>query len=203
MRMIPHASRTSWRRTAIASSTMWPAPTWSCSTPAISARRQPRRFIPNLAACAKPKKRRPRSVSAWWSQLRGCVAQAEGAEMIARAPLVDIVVGPAGLSPTAGDGGEAQSRRWPRARHRVSGDRQVRCLARNQDGARSDGISHRAGRLRQVLYVLCRALYARRRIFAQCRPDRSRGAASGRSWRQGADAARPERQRLSRRRAGW
>ena len=35
----------------------------------------------------------------------GCVAQAEGAEILARAPYVDIVLGPADLSPAAGNGG--------------------------------------------------------------------------------------------------
>ncbi len=46
----------------------------------------------------------------------GCVAQAEGKEILARAPYVDIVLGPADLSPLAGDGGRRRYARGGRLR---------------------------------------------------------------------------------------
>lgn len=46
----------------------------------------------------------------------GCVAQAEGEEIMRRQPAVDLVVGPAKLPPFARDGGEG-AERAERARH--------------------------------------------------------------------------------------
>jgi hypothetical protein len=63
-------------------------PTWSCSTPATSAKRRRRRPIPKSAAAQGG--RRPDAVIA----LAGCVAQAEGAEIKRRAKAIDLVVGP-------------------------------------------------------------------------------------------------------------
>ena len=47
--------------------------------------------------------------------------------------------------------------------------------------ARRHGLPHRAGRLRQVLHLLRRALYARRGSLAPGRADRRRGGAAGRA----------------------
>ena len=61
------------------------------------------------------------------------------------------------------------------------------------------GFRHRAGRLRQVLHLLRRALYARRGSVAAGREDRRRSGAPRRRRRARDHADRPERQRLSRR----
>ena len=105
----------------------------------------------------------------------GCVAQAEGEEIIRRAPTVDVVVGPQSyhhlpqLLAHAKSHGRAletefpvedkfgflpppKPRRDPRARHFI--------------------LRHRAGRLRQVLHLLRGALYARRGSVAPGREDR-------------------------------
>ena len=55
----------------------------------------------------------------------GCVAQAEGEEIIRRAPAVDLVVGSAELSPPARSAGARRARRQG-DRYRVSGRRQIR-----------------------------------------------------------------------------
>ena len=131
----------------------------------------------------------------------GCVAQAEGKEIFRRAPGVDLVVGPQSYHRlpemlTRAAHGKVH-------RHRVSGRGQVRparrARPRRDPQARRVGLHHRAGRLRQVLHVLRRALYARRRSVAAGRQDRRRGGAAGRCRRPRDHAARPERQRLSRR----
>ena len=107
----------------------------------------------------------------------GCVAQAEGEEIVRRQPAVDIVVGPAGLSPPAraAGRGRAQGRHPPRrqapagrrrARHRFPGREQVRPPAGAAGRARRLGLPVDPGRLRQVLHLLRRALYARRGVFA-------------------------------------
>ena len=133
----------------------------------------------------------------------GCVAQAEGAEIARRAPVVDIVVGPQSYHKL----GELVARAT--AAHAAASSRPAfprstnlpRCPTARQQGAR--GVPHRAGRLRQVLHVLRGALHARRRVLAP-RGRRRGGGAPPRSRRRArADAARPERQRLSRCRPRW
>jgi tRNA A37 methylthiotransferase MiaB len=92
----------------------------------------------------------------------GCVASQEGAAIIERAPYVDIVFGPqtlhrlpqmiaarSGTAPAAGG-------------HQLSGDREVRSPATGAGGWRI-GLRVHHGRLLQVLFVLRRALHARRR----------------------------------------
>jgi tRNA-2-methylthio-N6-dimethylallyladenosine synthase len=70
-------------------------PTSSSSTPAISARRRPKRSIPRSASSGVLK---DPSAKGRGKTLRiavaGCVAQAEGEEMVRRAPAVDLVFGP-------------------------------------------------------------------------------------------------------------
>ena len=101
-------------------------------------------------------------------------------------------------------------RNWWRARpqarsrrHRVPGRGQVRGAgragARGDPQARRVELRHRAGRLRQVLHLLRRALYARRRSLAAGGADRRRSRTPGRRRRARGHADRAERQRLSRR----
>jgi tRNA A37 methylthiotransferase MiaB len=94
----------------------------------------------------------------------GCVAQAEGEEILRRAPAVDLVVGPQSyhrlpdLLQRAERDGTAIDTEFPV-------DDKFNHLAapkhRNDARARRFGFRHRAGRLRQVLHLLRRALYAR------------------------------------------
>ena len=106
----------------------------------------------------------------------GCVAQAEGAEMIRRQSAVDIVVGPQSYHRLPEMIAQDRPRRRPRARNGFSGRRQIRFPAGRARDHRAVGVSHGAGRLRQVLYVLRRALYARPGIFASCGADHGRSA---------------------------
>ena len=82
------ASRATWRPKARN------PPISSCSTPATSARRRPRRSIPSSAGCAGSRKRGAEAGRRVMIGVAGCVAQAEGAEILRRAPTVDLVVGP-------------------------------------------------------------------------------------------------------------
>ena len=96
----------------------------------------------------------------------GCVAQAEGAEITARAPWVDIVLGPqtyhrlpemvARASRAAGAVIETEFPAEAKFDH----------LPETAAPAGRDGLPHGAGRLRQVLLLLRGALHARLRIFA-------------------------------------
>ena len=75
--------------------------------------------------------------------------------------------------------------------------------ARHDPQPRRVGLPHRPGRLRQVLHLLRRALYARRGGLAAGGEDLERGRSGWRDAGRARDHAhRPERQRLSRRRAG-
>ena len=96
----------------------------------------------------------------------GCVAQAEGEEIIRRAPAVDLVFGPQSyhrlpdLLARAERDGKAVDTEFPV-------DDKFDHLARTEPcgnpRARRERLRHGAGGLRQVLHVLRRALYARRR----------------------------------------
>ena len=111
----------------------------------------------------------------------GCVAQAEGAEIIRRAPVVDLVVGPQSYHrlpeliarARARRRARSSTRRFPRRTSSRSCPQRAPARARHR-------VSHRAGRLRQVLHVLRRALYARHGVFALRRRHRARGAPSRR-----------------------
>jgi tRNA-2-methylthio-N6-dimethylallyladenosine synthase len=119
----------------------------------------------------------------------GCVAQAEGEEIARRAPVVDMVFGPQAYHKPARHAGcrpeasatciqalkravidtdfpeEDKFDHLPAARKEVT------------DQARADRLSDGAGRLRQVLLLLRRPLYARRRGLApgrrRCWPKRA------------------------------
>ena len=102
----------------------------------------------------------------------GCVAQAEGAEIIARAAGGGSGGGAAILSSPAGDDRAHRARGRPCAGDRFSGAGKIRCPAEAAVRQRRQRLSDRAGRLRQVLHLLRGALYARRRTFAPAAADR-------------------------------
>ena len=95
----------------------------------------------------------------------GCVAQAEGQEILRRASAVDIVVGSQnyhrlpGLLARAENGERIVDTEFP---PEDKFDALARPSRAGDPDARHFGLRHRAGRLRQVLHVLRRALYARR-----------------------------------------
>ena len=111
----------------------------------------------------------------------GCVAQAEGEEILRRAPAVDLVVGPQSYHRlpemlTRAAHGKVSS--TPSFRSRTSSAMLAAPSRAADPQARRVGLPHRAGRLRQVLHLLRRALYARRRSVAAGRDDRRRGASA-------------------------
>ena len=128
----------------------------------------------------------------------GCVAQAEGAEMVARAPVVDMVVGPQSyhrlpemIAQRARAGGHVLETDFPALE-------KFDALPQAVSRYRRQRLSHRAGRLRQILHLLRRALYPRAGTFAQPGSDPGRSARAGGARRARDRAAGPERQRLSR-----
>ena len=140
----------------------------------------------------------------------GCVAQAEGKEILARAPAVDVVVGPqsyhrlAELVARARSGSRAVETDFPAedkfdhlppSGARFGGNRPGRA------SPAAERLPHRAGGLRQVLHLLRRALYARRRGLAAGGAHPRGGGGAGGARREGDHAARAERERLSRRHA--
>ena len=105
----------------------------------------------------------------------GCVAQAEGSEILERAQVVDLVVGPqsyhelpALLGRVRNGGERVVATEFPAEDKFLSS---ARAADRPRPAFR---LPHRAGRLRQILHVLRRALYARRRILAPSRPSSPR-----------------------------
>ncbi len=104
----------------------------------------------------------------------GCVAQAEGEEIIRRAPAVDVVIGPQTYHrlPEA----LKRARRQAGRRYGICGRGQVRAPAGDGEGEDPrpwrHRLPHRPGGLRQVLYLLRGALYAWVRSFSSCPADR-------------------------------
>ena len=133
----------------------------------------------------------------------GCVAQAEGAEILKRAQAVDVVVGPQTyhhLPALLAAGKRAVDTEFPAE----SKFEKIESLAlpvgaqlAPSEPTSGERVPHRAGRLRPVLHLLRRALYARRGIFAPGREDRRRSGGARRARREGGHAARAERQRVS------
>ena len=124
----------------------------------------------------------------------GCVAQAEGAEILARAPYVDIVLGPqtyhrlpemvaraARAAMATSSGRQAGSRH----RDRFPGGGQVRPPAGGVGAAGADRVPDHPGGLRQVLQLLRGALHARRR-----KQPSGRGGAGARRGKLVAQGAR-------------
>ena len=104
----------------------------------------------------------------------GCVAQAEGDEIIRRAPAVDIVVGPQSyhhlpqLLDRAGRHGRAVETEFPvEDKFGFARPAETRGNPRPRHFRLRDG----AGRLRQVLHLLRGALYPRRRDVATGRAN--------------------------------
>ena len=132
----------------------------------------------------------------------GCVAQAEGAEILRRAPAVDLVVGSQSYHKLPELIARAVNEPVVETEFPVEDkfDLLAPPTTASNPRARRFGFRDRAGRLRQVLHVLRRALYARRGSFAPCRKDRRRSQAARERRRARNHADRPERQRLSWRR---
>ena len=127
----------------------------------------------------------------------GCVAQAEGEEIMRRQPAVDMVVGPqsyhrlpemiARLSRKTGDVLEID----------FAAEEKFDALPKTREVSGPSAFLAGAGRLRQVLHLLRRALYARRRILARRRRHHRRSARTGAQGRARDRADRPERERLA------
>src|SRR5258708_5435026 len=93
MSTTPAGWRMSWRRWAMSRPIAPRPPTWSSSIPAISARRLPKRPAPSCRL-RRLKTEREAAGGQLIIAVAGCVAQAEGREILTRAPFVDLVVGP-------------------------------------------------------------------------------------------------------------
>ncbi len=136
----------------------------------------------------------------------GCVAQAEGGEILRRQPAVDVVVGPQSYHRLPQLLREARVRPGVVDTEFPADDKfsQLPAAAGRRDSsAWRLRLRDRAGGLRQVLLVLRRALYPRRRGLSPraCRSRRDR--APCRRGRARGHPARPERQRLSWARRSW
>ena len=134
----------------------------------------------------------------------GCVASQEGRRDPRRAPFVDVVFGPQTLHRVP-----AIDRRRACAAGRAAGAAGRRELPRNRevrplpeprvDGPTALGVGD--GRLQQVLHVLRGALHARREVSRPVADVMREVVASGAPGRARDQFARPERQRVSRRRS--
>ena len=114
----------------------------------------------------------------------GCVAQAEGEEIIRRAAGRRYRGRSADLSPPARVAGARRARRQGRSTPISRPTTSSNHLAAPEPAtairsARRVGLPHRAGRLRQVLHLLRRALYARRGDVAAGAQDPRRERAAG------------------------
>ena len=69
-------------------------PTWLFSTRVISVKKPLKKFIPSSADCGSFKTQKENNGETMILAVAGCVAQAEGKEVFARAPFIDMVFGP-------------------------------------------------------------------------------------------------------------
>jgi tRNA-2-methylthio-N6-dimethylallyladenosine synthase len=99
----------------------------------------------------------------------GCVAQAEGAEIMRRQPAVDLVLGPQSYHKLPEMIARASRAVGDRLETEFETLEKVRRAAEDPRSRWSDGLPVRAGGLRQVLYLLRGALHTRRRTLASCR----------------------------------
>ena len=110
----------------------------------------------------------------------GCVAQAQGQEIMTRQPAVDLVVGPQAYHQIPELIARASRARGERLSADFAAEDKFDRLAhavRTPDG--SDRLPHRSGGLRQVLQLLRRALHPRRRVVAAGGGGAQRGARAG------------------------
>ena len=129
----------------------------------------------------------------------GCVASQEGEAIVKRAPYVDLVFGPQTLHRLP-ELIQRQARDRPAAgRHQLPRDREVRPPARAAR-RRPERLRLDHGRLQQVLLVLRGALHPRRGDQPSVRGRAGGSRRPRRAGRARGQPARPERQRLSRRR---
>ena len=175
------------------------APTSSCSTPATSARRRPRRSIPSSAGCGRSRRAQPGAAHRRRRLRRPGRGGGDPRPRAGRRPGGRA----AGLPPAAGHAARGARRASGRSRPTSRAEDKFDHLpADRRRAARAGGLPDRAGGLRQVLRLLRRALYPRRRGVAPGGAGRGRGARPGGARRGRDHAARPERQRLPRRRRG-
>ena len=130
----------------------------------------------------------------------GCVAQAEGKEILRRAPAVDVVVGPQNYHNLPALLKKSRTDRVVDTEFPIE-DKFDHLPAPSKAKTQSRGVSAfltDPGGLRQVLHLLRRALYPRRGGLAPGRKNPRRGPAPRRCGRARADADRAERERLSR-----
>ena len=99
----------------------------------------------------------------------GCVAQAEGEELIRRQPAVDLVLGPQAYHKLPEMIARASRAVGDRLETEFDTLEKFDAPAQGARRRRSDSLPLGAGRLRQVLHVLRRALHARRRTLPQRR----------------------------------
>ena len=89
----------------------------------------------------------------------GCVAQAEGAEILRREASVDVVVGPQSYHKLADVIGQVRATGQPVVDTEFPGDAKLRRSGEARRTSNRNRLSHGAGGLRQVLRLLRRALY--------------------------------------------
>ena len=128
----------------------------------------------------------------------GCVASQEGEGITERAPFVDLVFGPQTLHRLPEMLGRLRGGRPRGGRRELPRDREVRPAAgAARHGCHGLRVDH--GRLQQVLHLLRGAVHARRGSESPARAGDGRGPRARGAGRERNDAARPERQCLSRR----
>ena len=128
----------------------------------------------------------------------GCVASQEGASIVVARALCRSRVRPANAASPARHDRQAPRHRPRAGRHLVSGNRKVRSSAARAR-RRPERVRLDHGRLQQVLQLLRRAVHARRGSLAPARRRAHRNRRPGRPGRARSHAARPERERVSRR----
>ena len=132
----------------------------------------------------------------------GCVAQAEGAEIIARQTRGRHRRRSAILSSPAGNDRADRARNGPRARNGFSGRRQIRCAAGSSSRSRA---RPRFSRCRKVATSSARSASCLTRAARNISRPVAQIVSEARrlvdAWRARDHAARPERECLSRRRA--
>ncbi len=160
----------------------------------------------NLGRIRKLKEARAKTDRPLTIGVTGCVAQAEGEEIIARERAVDLVVGPQTyhrLPQILVD----VATKGPQVVTDYFGGGQVRTPARRHEAAGRragrDRVPDRAGRLRQVLHLLRRALHAGSGGFPAPRANPHRSAGVGRCRGARNHAAGAERECLARGQPGW